>query len=114
MKNSYARVILPFEYFHDQVRNSPNMSPPKQTDPNLKTHTNIQTAGKSSARSSVGVDNDDNSPPSSPLSTSSSPLSEPPDESETRLRRSARQMVHDQGLRMSFFHLISERLGRSG
>ena len=88
LKNSYARVILPYEHFCDHVRNSPNMSPTKPNDPNLKTHTNIQTASKS-ARSSVERDND--SPPSSPLSTSSSDLSDLPDESETRLRRSVRQ-----------------------
>ncbi|KIP08343.1 hypothetical protein PHLGIDRAFT_35021 [Phlebiopsis gigantea 11061_1 CR5-6] len=92
IKNSYARVILPYEHFCNHVRNSPNLSPAKQTDPNLKTHMNIQTAGKS-ARSSVGVD--DESPPSSPLSSSSSPLSEPPDESEARPRRSARQTSTD-------------------
>ena len=88
LKNSYARVILPYEHFCDHVRNSPNMSPAKQHDPNLKTHTNIQTASKS-ARSSVERDND--SPPSSPLSTSSSDLSDLPDEADPRLRRSVRQ-----------------------
>lgn len=98
IKNSYARVILPYEHFCDHVRNSMNLSPVKQSDPNLKTHTNIQTGSKS-ARSSV--DADDDSPPSSPLSSSSSPLSEPPDESETRLRRSARQTSADQPTRMS-------------
>ena len=87
MKNSYARVILPYEHFCDHVRNSPNLSPGKQHDPTLKTHMNIQTASKQ-ARSTPA---DDDSPPSSPLSSSSSPLSEPPDESETRLRRSSRQ-----------------------
>ena len=82
------------------MRNSPNLSPAKQTDPNLKTHMNIQTAGSKPPRASVGAD-DAESPPSSPLSSSSSPLSEPPDESEARPRRSARQTSTDQMLRES-------------
>ncbi|GJE84541.1 PLU-1-like protein-domain-containing protein [Phanerochaete sordida] len=89
LKNSYARVILPYEHFCDHVRNSPNMSPStKQSDPNLKTHTNIQTAGKPGGSS---MERDNESPPSSPLSTTSSELSDLPDDSETRLRRSVRQ-----------------------
>ncbi|THH02163.1 hypothetical protein EW026_g654 [Hermanssonia centrifuga] len=97
MKNSYARVILPYEHFCEHVRNSPNMSPSKPHDPTLKTHMNIQSAGKS-VRSSIGAGDD--SPPSSPLTATSSPLSEPPDESDkndsTRPRRSARQTSHEQ------------------
>ncbi len=100
MKNSYARVILPYEHFCEHVRNSPNMSPSKPHDPTLKTHMNIQSAGKS-VRSSIGAGDD--SPPSSPLTATSSPLSEPPDESDkndsTRPRRSARQTSHEQSTR---------------
>ena len=91
IKNSYARVILPYEHFCDHVRNSPNLSPGKQSDPTLKTHMNIQTAGKQTR--SINGDDDD-SPPSSPLSSSSSPLSEPPDESDNRPRRSGRTQEH--------------------
>jgi len=55
---------------------------PAVRDPHLKTHTNIQSASKI-PRSSSGVTGvDDTSPPSSPLTTTSSPLSEPPDDGE--------------------------------
>ncbi|EGO02116.1 hypothetical protein SERLA73DRAFT_159163 [Serpula lacrymans var. lacrymans S7.3] len=86
IKNSYTRVILPYEDFCERVRTSPtlSMSPTTTRDPQLKTHVNTQTVGsmrlgQSSARS-ASVDNQ--SPPSSPLTASSSPLSEPPDEGE--------------------------------
>ncbi|GBE79852.1 predicted protein [Sparassis crispa] len=75
MRNSYARVILPFEQFSDR-------------------------AGRPSASGSASVAGDE-SPPSSPLTMTSSPLSEPPDEGDykdhaadrpsmARPRRSAR------------------------
>lgn len=38
MRNSYTRVILPYEQFCEQVRNSPTLSPSKPCDPGLKTH----------------------------------------------------------------------------
>ena len=90
LRNSYTRVILPYEHFCDRVRNSPNLAFNKSRDPQLKTHVNIQSSGKQNGA--------DDSPPSSPLTATSSPLSEPPDESdmkdmksETKPRRSNRQ-----------------------
>lgn len=79
LKNSYTRVVLPFEQFSERVKNL-------QTTPlathELKTHTNIQSAKVPVTGPST--EGDDNSPPSSPLTATSSPLSEPPDESETK------------------------------
>lgn len=90
LRNSYTRVILPYEHFCERVRNSPNLAYNKPRDPQLKTHVNIQSSGKQNGA--------DDSPPSSPLTATSSPLSEPPDESdlkdmksETKPRRSTRQ-----------------------
>ncbi|GLB34119.1 putative BRIGHT, ARID (A/T-rich interaction domain) domain contatining protein [Lyophyllum shimeji] len=60
IKNSYARVILPYEHFCEKAKNTPGIAPVVH-DPQLKTHTNIQSSGKLSR-----------------------PLSEPPDESESR------------------------------
>ena len=99
MKNSYARVILPYEHFCERVKNSPNMSPGKYTDHTLKTHVNIQSAGKAS-RTSAG----DDETPSSPLTDSDSELSSVPDESDyrndtARPRRSTRQNSHDPTVR---------------
>ena len=79
---------------------------PAVRDPHLKTHTNIQSAGKI-PRSGSGVTGvDDKSPPSSPLTATSSPLSEPPDDGEykngdggrsagSRARRNARTGSQD-------------------
>ncbi|KXN89442.1 Lysine-specific demethylase 5A [Leucoagaricus sp. SymC.cos] len=64
IKNSYARVILPYEQFCERTRVSP-------TSPNAARDANVKVEG-------------DNSMPSSPLTATSSPLSEPPDESEAR------------------------------
>ncbi|KAF8914272.1 jumonji superfamily protein [Gymnopilus junonius] len=79
IKNSYTRVILPFEHFCERARNSPAMSPAR--DAHLKTHINIQ---KPSRLSTSVTASGDTSPPASPLTTTSSPLSEPPDESESK------------------------------
>ncbi|KAI0080843.1 hypothetical protein K474DRAFT_1657340 [Panus rudis PR-1116 ss-1] len=96
IKSSYARVILPYEHFQERVRSSPSLALNKHHDPQLKTHMNIQT--KTNGPKSANGD----SPPSSPLTATSSPLSEPPDESdriESRLRRTTRQNPQDhQGL----------------
>lgn len=81
IKNSYTRVILPYEHFCERARNTPGMSPAAR-DPHLKTHTNIQFPGKSFRSGATTATTDDASPPSSPLTATSSPLSEPPDESE--------------------------------
>lgn len=93
MKNSYVRVILPYEVFCERVKNSPNMALAKHHDHTLKTHTNIQTSMKTgtpaNGKSATG------SPPSSPLSDTSSPLSEPPDDGEHRKTKKARQGSQD-------------------
>lgn len=90
MKNSYARVILPYENYRERVRNSTTLSPKKQGDPQLKTH----AAGKRTGE-------DDESEPSSPLTATSSPLSEPPDEVSGRPRRNTRQASMEQAGRES-------------
>ncbi|KDR84060.1 hypothetical protein GALMADRAFT_219890 [Galerina marginata CBS 339.88] len=100
IKNSYTRVILPFEHFCDRARNSPALSPAR--DAHLKTHTNMQ---KPSRLSTTVTSIEDASPPASPLTATSSPLSEPPDESESKdangkpnskLRRSTRMGSQEQ------------------
>ncbi|KIJ69805.1 hypothetical protein HYDPIDRAFT_164076 [Hydnomerulius pinastri MD-312] len=87
IKNSYTRIILPYEHFCDRVRNSPTLStsPGGSRDPHLRTHVNIQTAN---ARNLFA--RDVTSPPSSPLTSSSSPLSEPPDEGDYKERNGTR------------------------
>ena len=85
IKNSYTRVILPFEHFCDRARNSPAMSPIFSRDAHLRTHTNIQSPSRLSRPSAiVKLKDEDTSPPGSPLTATSSPLSEPPDESDFR------------------------------
>ncbi|KAG6335290.1 hypothetical protein ID866_3794 [Astraeus odoratus] len=83
IKNSYTRVILPYEHFCERVRNSPALSasPTIKTEPHLKTHINVQTSN--SFPSSIRCPT---SPPSSPLTVSSSPLSEPPDDADYKER----------------------------
>ncbi|KAH9942560.1 hypothetical protein B0H21DRAFT_824117 [Amylocystis lapponica] len=84
IRNSYSRVILPYEHYRERVRNSSAMSPIKPRDPQLKTHINIQSAGTSSRLSNSADPTGEESPPSSPLTVTSSPLSEPPDEGDYR------------------------------
>lgn len=96
IKNSYARVILPYEDFCERGRNTP-FSPPQNS--NSKPPIHIQTPGKAPRSSATPAEDD--STVSSPLTASSSPLSEPPDESELKeqgphSRRSARQDSFDQ------------------
>ena len=110
LKNSYTRVILPFEHFCDRARNSPAMSPMLARDAHLKTHTNMQTSSKLSRLSTTVTSADNTSPPGSPLTTTSSPLSEPPDESESkdvggksggsRPRRSTRMGPQENGMHL--------------
>ena len=106
LKNSYTRVILPYEHYTQRARNSPT-SPtiPPTREPSLKIHLNMNSIARankvnSSAAASTA---DGTSPPGSPLTTTSSPLSEPPDESESkdkvtasRPRRSARMSSIEQ------------------
>ncbi|KAI0042015.1 hypothetical protein FA95DRAFT_1575993 [Auriscalpium vulgare] len=99
IKNSYTRVILPYEHYCEMVRSSPALAnlASASRDPQLKTHVNMQTLGKrpwvanngnGSADNAGDVDMD--SPPSSPLTATSSPLSEPPDDTEVKEEPSAR------------------------
>ncbi|EIW76301.1 hypothetical protein CONPUDRAFT_139698 [Coniophora puteana RWD-64-598 SS2] len=83
IRNSYTRVILPYEHYCERVRNSTTLSPSVQRDPSRAPGdlwlADFGKIGKSTS-----------SPPSSPLTaSSSSPLSEPPEDGR-RGRRSAR------------------------
>jgi len=100
LRHAYARVILPYEDFCERGRNSP-------TSPSRGTQSKPQVNG-TPGKSVHPAQNGDISAPSSPLTTSSSPLSEPPDESESkeqvanaRPRRSTRRM--SQGRCIFFF-----------
>lgn len=108
IKNSYTRVILPYEHFCERVRNNPSISrvdkrvpsPDPSRGSNANPHTSMtlmSTRGKSRMSASAAPRQkdrdveptvkeegasvyDDNSPPLSPLSSASSTLSDPPDE----------------------------------
>ncbi|KAF8265161.1 hypothetical protein EI94DRAFT_1736530 [Lactarius quietus] len=88
IKNSYTRVILPYEHWCEHVRASPlaSLATAPRGDSQLRTHTNMQKRPWSAGGSASGrPEHDDSlSPPDSPLTESSSPLSEPPDESEVK------------------------------
>ncbi|KAK7049753.1 hypothetical protein VNI00_005784 [Paramarasmius palmivorus] len=97
IKNSYTRVILPYEDFCERGKNTPSTPPRGATK--KPTHVNTGTPSKLSRLSATA--SNPGSAPSSPLTATSSPLSEPPDESETKnqqtkLRRSTRQGPQDQ------------------
>lgn len=108
IKNSYTRVILPYEHFCERVRNNPSISKvdKRVSSPDLGRESNanpntsmtlMSTRGKSRASASTSSKQkdrdvesavkeegasvyDDNSPPLSPLSSASSTLSDLPDE----------------------------------
>ncbi|KAI0287615.1 PLU-1-like protein-domain-containing protein [Russula brevipes] len=89
IKNSYTRVILPYEHWCEHVRASPlaSLATAPRGDSQLRTHTNTQkrTWSAGSASTSARPDCDGSmSPPDSPLTATSSPLSEPPEESEVK------------------------------
>lgn len=93
IKNSYTRVILPFEHFCERAKNSPAIGPLISRDAQLKSHINHQGTSMK-AEGSMTL-------PASPRSGSSSPLSEPPDDSEGkdskgRPRRSTRMSSVEQ------------------
>lgn len=95
IKNSYTRVILPYERFRAQ---HPVMSPPRDSLLEAQ-HTETKPSHLSATASST----EDASLPASPLTTTSSPLSEPPDESDangkttgSKLRRSTRMGSQEQ------------------
>ncbi|KLO19889.1 hypothetical protein SCHPADRAFT_864516 [Schizopora paradoxa] len=79
LRNSYIRVILPFEHFSDGIRKSPSLSKELEqgsstqlngSGPSTYGESHIKTNGSASPR--MG----------SPTSITSSPLSEPPDDLE--------------------------------
>ena len=112
IKNSYTRVILPYEHFCERVRNNPSISKvdKRVSSPDLGRESNtnpntsmtlMSTRGKSRASVSTTPKQkerdaeptvkeegtsvyDDNSPPLSPLSSASSTLSDPPDERDAQ------------------------------
>lgn len=91
IKNSYTRVILPYEHFCERVRNNPSISAsavkgePLFT-PDLSTHDNptIDTSNSSVSSQPKHGGSEESTPPSSPLSSTSSPLSEPPDDGDMK------------------------------
>ncbi|KAG6845439.1 hypothetical protein H0H87_009347 [Tephrocybe sp. NHM501043] len=106
IKQSYTRVILPYEHFCEKAKNTPGIA--QVHDPQLKTHHNIQSSGKPqsspkkpSRLSSAPINADESSPPSSPLTDTSSPLSEAPDEKETRDADGNRTSRPRRSMRMS-------------
>ncbi|OCH95910.1 hypothetical protein OBBRIDRAFT_787757 [Obba rivulosa] len=89
LKNSYARVIRPYELFCQRVRSSPLLSPSLSGDASISA---MLSNGENGATGlGGGVTKAEDSPPGSPLTATSSPLSEPPDESEMKERRSRRK-----------------------
>ena len=109
LKTSYTRVILPFEQFSNRVKILTSTLP---TSHELKTHSNIQSAKPATA--GLYTRTNDASPPSSPLTATSSPLSEPPDESDpkdrssnSKPRRSARTGSQEQQIRRHYSSLYA-------
>jgi hypothetical protein len=98
LKNSYTRVILPFEHYSERVRNSPALSPAtnRTQDPQLKTHQNIQTPSRMNIMKNSPLQGEVMaSPPSSPLSSvSTSSLSDAED--AAGVNKARRERVRDQ------------------
>lgn len=103
------------------MRNSPTLStsPSGNRDPHLKTHTNIQTT-----RIRNGHNRDVTSPPSSPLTSSSSVLSDVPEDGDYKerngsraegmsSRRNTKSTSHDQSSR-AFLFLFAAHLTKLG
>ncbi|KAJ6465147.1 jumonji superfamily protein [Mycena vulgaris] len=98
LKNSYTRVILPFEEY--EAKNA-SKDPTKPPSPKK-----AMNGDEKRPRSTVSAKSMDLSPPDSPLTSTSSPLSEPPEDGEhkangskpasSRPRRSTRMGSHDQ------------------
>ncbi|KAI9464290.1 jumonji superfamily protein [Russula earlei] len=112
IKNSYTRIILPYEHWCKHVRASPlaSLATAPRGDSQLRTHTNMQKRTWSAGSASAKPDCDGSmSPPDSPLTATSSPLSEPPeseikeepDESAPRRRRGRTSTLSEQKTRSS-------------
>jgi [histone H3]-trimethyl-L-lysine4 demethylase len=86
IKNSYTRVILPYVHWCEHVRASPlaSLATAPRGDSQLRTHTNTQKRTWSAGTSARPDCDASMSPPDSPLTETSSPLSEPPEESEVK------------------------------
>ncbi|KAJ7741026.1 jumonji superfamily protein [Mycena metata] len=114
LKNSYTRVILPFEEYEAKNASKEASKPPSPKKP-VNGHGHGHANGHAHAnghgdekrpRSTLSAKSMDNTPPDSPLTSTSSPLSEPPEDGEhkangtkppsTRPRRSTRMGSHDQ------------------
>ncbi|KAF9534118.1 jumonji superfamily protein [Crepidotus variabilis] len=106
IKNSYTRVILPFEHYCDRGRSSPAASANVTRDMDQKMTSVEESLGKSTRLSTTAPSTQQAGPPGSPLTATSSPLSEPVDETEPkeqsekppspRLRRSSRMTSVEQ------------------
>ncbi|KAJ7591453.1 jumonji superfamily protein [Mycena floridula] len=83
IKNSYSRVILPYEHFCERARNSPSGANVTR-DSLLKAPTTPTPSAKQSYFNGIGFNGDSVSGPSSPLTATSSPLSEPPEDGESK------------------------------
>lgn len=86
IKNAYTRVILPYEHWCEHVRASPlaSLATAQRGDSQLRTHTNTQKRTWAGGSASKPDRDGSDSPPDSPLTATSSPLSEPPEESEVK------------------------------
>ncbi|KAJ6515462.1 jumonji superfamily protein [Mycena sanguinolenta] len=99
LKNSYTRVILPFEEYEakNAAKEGKQSTTKKATNGVTKTN---GTNGDDKRGRSASVRPMDISPPDSPLTSTSSPLSEPPEDgangAKARPRRSTRMGSHDQ------------------
>ena len=70
LRNSYIRVILPYEHYSERVKSSVALSPAKKKDT------------KTPTPASAGLEHGSQISPLSSPSMSSSPLSEPPDDED--------------------------------
>lgn len=85
IKNSYTRVILPFEHYAKRAKNAPATPQPPRESP-LKIHLNLAgfNLNKSAKASESAATSSAPSPPGSPLTTTSSPLSESPEDRDVK------------------------------
>ncbi|KAJ7249734.1 PLU-1-like protein-domain-containing protein [Mycena haematopus] len=102
LKNSYTRVILPFEEYEAKNAAKETKHPPPKKATNGVTSTNGTNGTNSDEKRarSASAKSMDISPPDSPLTSTSSPLSEPPEDgasgTKARARRRTRMDSQDQ------------------
>jgi histone demethylase JARID1 len=99
LKNSYTRVILPFEEY--EARNASKSKSPSK--PSSVPPKKVADGDGKRSRSSTSALAMEGSPPGSPLTSTSSPLSEPPEDrdqkangNQVKPRRSTRMGSSDQ------------------